>query len=422
MDAGDSWARRFFTVWTGQAFSLIGSQLVQFALVWWLTVETGSAIVLTLASVMGILPQVVITPFAGAYVDRWSRKKVMIAADGMIAAVTVLLMLSFALGTVDIVQIMAVLLLRSIFSGFHWPAMQASTSLMVPKAYLARVNGLNEAIRGVASIAAPPLGAVLIAFLPMWAVLSFDVITATIAILAVAVVSIPEVHRAAEKVNVSVVTDLREALSYIRAWQGAVWLIVIFMLINFLINPAFSLLSLLALKHFGGGAIEYAALESVAGLGMIVGGITLGVWGGTSRKIVTCMAATGTCGVGVALIGLLPPDGYLLAILGCLLIGLSLPVINGTIVAIMQRGVPAGLQGRVLALLGSGVAAMSPVGLLLAGPISESVGIQAWFLVGGAVMIITALGSMFVPVIMHIEDQEAVDQLEHPRLSLPGQR
>jgi DHA3 family macrolide efflux protein-like MFS transporter len=404
MDTEGSWTKRFFTVWTGQAFSLLGSNLVQFALIWWLTEETGSAMVLMVAAIMGVLPQVVLTPFAGAYVDRWRRKRVMIVADGLTALVTVLLMVSFALGTVDIVQIMLVLLLRSVFSGFHWPAMQASTTLMVPEGHLARISGLNEAIRGLASIAAPPLGAVLMAFLPMSLVLSVDVITAAIAILALVVVNIPEIRQASERAAGSVWADTKEALSYLWSWRGAVWVMLIFMLINFLITPAFALLPLLTLQHFGGDAIEYAALESLAGVGMIVGGFLLGIWGGTERKIITCMAATGVCGIGVGLIGFLPPDGYHLAALGCLLIGLTLPVVNGTIVAIMQKGVRADMQGRVLAMLGSGVAAMSPIGLLLAGPISEFVGIQVWFVLGGAVMIITALGSMFVPTIMLMED------------------
>jgi DHA3 family macrolide efflux protein-like MFS transporter len=422
MSTEGSWARRFFIVWTGQAFSLIGSNLVQFALVWWLTVETGSAIVLAVASIMGVLPQVVLTPFAGAYVDRWSRKRVMIIADGLTAAVTVLLMLSFALGTADILQIMIILLARSTLSGFHWTAMQASTTLMVPEVHLARISGLNEAIRGLASIAAPPLGAVLIAVLPMYAVLSVDVLTAAIAIFALVVVNIPEVRKAAERAGVSVLSDMKDAMNYLRSWKGAVRVILIFMLINFLISPAFALLPLLTLQHFGGGAMEYAALESLAGAGMIVGGVALGIWGGTSRKIVTCMAATGMCGLGVGLIGLLPPTGYFWAAFGCLLIGLALPVINGTIVAIMQKGIRADMQGRVLAILGAGVAAMSPFGLLLAGPISEFVGIQAWFVVGGVVMVATAVGSIFIPALMHMEDREPEVVPLEPAPSPTGQR
>lgn len=211
-------------------------------------------------------------------------------------------------------------------------------------------------------------------------------------------------RRSEGRIAKSVIADLKDAFHYIRSWKGALWMTIIFMLINFLINPAFALLPLLTLEHFGGGAMEYAALESLAGAGMITGGLALGVWGGTSRKIVTCMAATGMCGLGVGLIGLLPPSGYIWAAFGCLLIGLSLPIINGTIVAIMQRGVRADYQGRVLAILGSGVAAMTPVGLVLAGPISELIGIQAWFLLGGSAMVFTALGSMFMPAIMRMED------------------
>ena len=227
-------------------------------------------------------------------------------------------------------------LARSFFSGSAWPAMQASTTLMVPDAHLARISGLNEAIRGLASIAAPPLGAVLMALLPMYMVLSVDLITAAIAILALVAVAIPEVRRSEGRIAKSVIADLKDAFHYIRSWKGALWMTIIFMLINFLINPAFALLPLLTLEHFGGGAMEYAALESLAGAGMITGGLALGVWGGTSRKIVTCMAATGMCGLGVGLIGLLPPSGYM----GDLRMPahrLSLPIINGTIVAIMQR-------------------------------------------------------------------------------------
>lgn len=402
----DIWVRRFFTVWTGQAFSLLGSQLVQFALIWWLTVETGSATILTLALVMGIAPQVFITPFAGALVDRWKRRRVMIVADGLTALLTLALMMLFALGIVDVVHIMVVLLLRSILSGFHWPAMQASTSLMVPQRHLARVNGLNESVRGIASIAAPPLGAVLIAALPMYLVLSVDMITALIAIVTLLAVYIPEVRKAPMETRSTISSELRDAWRYLCSWKGALLLMMIFMLINFLINPAFALLPLLTVQHFGGGVLEYAALESMAGLGMVLGGLVLGVWGGSSRKVVTCMAATGLCGVGVLTIGVLPPNGYIIATIGCLVIGFALPIINGTIVAIMQRGVRADMQGRVLAILGAGVTAMSPMGLLLAGPLSDAVGIQVWFIGGGIVMLITAFGSVFMPVITRMEDRE----------------
>lgn len=411
MEQGSSWRRRFFTVWTGQAFSLLGSQLVQFALIWWLTVETGSAVVLTLASLMGILPEIFLTPIAGALVDRWNRRRVMIAADALTALVTLALMMLFVLDMVEVIYVMIALLLRSLFSGFHWTSMQASTTLMVPEVHLARVNGINQSVRGIASIAAPPLGAVLIAALPMYLVLSVDALTALIAILSLMLVRIPEIRKAVVKGKITIIKDLREAWFYLRSWKGALLLMIIFMFINFLINPAFALLPLLTMKHFGGGAMEYAFLESLAGLGMVLGGLFLGIWGGTSRKVVTCMAATGLCGIGVFTIGILPPSGYVVAVLGCLVIGLTLPIINGTIVAIMQKGIRVDMQGRVLAFLGSGVSAMSPVGLILAGPIADEVGIQWWFVSGGIAMFLTAIGSAFIPAILHMEDRE-VEQVE----------
>lgn len=144
--------RPFFIIWIGQAGSLLGSQLVRFALVWWLTKATGSATALALASLAALLPQIVIGPFAGALVDRWSRKLIMIAADAMIALATLVLAVLFWLNVATVWHIYALLLIRSTGAAFHWPAMQASTSLLVPEQQLPRVGGLNQALSGVAGI------------------------------------------------------------------------------------------------------------------------------------------------------------------------------------------------------------------------------------------------------------------------------
>src|SRR4030042_661907 len=143
--------RRFFVMWGCQAPSLIGSALVQFALVWWLTIETESATVLAFAMMMAMLPQIVIGPFAGALVDRWNRRHVMIWADLSIALATAVLIVLFAADIQQVWHIYAILFVRSAGGAFQWPAMAASTTLMVPKKHLARVGGLNEAIQGAVS-------------------------------------------------------------------------------------------------------------------------------------------------------------------------------------------------------------------------------------------------------------------------------
>jgi DHA3 family macrolide efflux protein-like MFS transporter len=177
------WARRFFTIWTGQALSLFGSALVQFALIWWLTQESGSATVLAIATLVGMLPQIVIGPFAGALVDRWNRRIIMIAADAMIAIFTLLLAYLFATGTIQIWHVYAIMAIRSLGGAFHFPAMAASTPLMVPDEQLTRINGLNQALQGVNSLVAPPAGALLISILPTQGILMIDVGTAMLAIL-----------------------------------------------------------------------------------------------------------------------------------------------------------------------------------------------------------------------------------------------
>lgn len=164
---GDKWKAPFFTIWTGQQVSLIGSSLVQFAIVWWLTKTTGSATVLATATLVAMLPQIVIGPFSGALVDRFSRRWVMILADGATALSSVVLAYLFWANVVAIWHVYLIMAFRSIGGGFQWPAMSASTALMVPEQHLTRVAGLTQTMQGVTNIVSPPLGAILLALLPM---------------------------------------------------------------------------------------------------------------------------------------------------------------------------------------------------------------------------------------------------------------
>src|SRR5512134_589116 len=224
LDTKPNWAARFFTIWTGQAFSLFGSQLVQFALVWWLAQKSGSATVLAIATLVGMLPQIVLGPFAGALVDRWNRRLIMIIADATIALVSLLLAYLFAAGLVQIWHIYAVMAIRALGGAFHYPAMSASTPLMVPGEQLTRVNGLNQALQGINSLLGPPVGALLLGILPTQGILLIDVGTALLAILPLFFIPIPQPQRQAElgaqAVKPSLMQDVREALAYIRAIPG----------------------------------------------------------------------------------------------------------------------------------------------------------------------------------------------------------
>jgi DHA3 family macrolide efflux protein-like MFS transporter len=399
----EKWLRRFVIIWSGQAASLIGSQLVQFALVWYLTIQTGSATILAIASVAAILPQILLSPIAGAYVDRWKRRHVMIAADALIAMSTFLLILLFALGIAQIWHIVVIMFVRSCFSAFHWPASQAATTMLVPEEHLTRVAGMNQSMQGIASILAPPIAAVLIAFMPIEQVLAFDILTALLAILPLLAIRFPEpVQKTGPRRKV--MSDLKEAFVYLKGWRGAITMMVMFMIINMLITPAFSLMSILVVDTFKGGAIDFASLEAVAGIGMISGGIALSIWGGTKKKIVTVMSSTILAGVGISMIGIVPQNGFLLVLGLVLFVGLMMPILNGTIMALLQACVPKGMQGRVFSLIGSVSMAAAPIGLAFSGPIADSVGIQLWFLIAGIPTALIGVTAFFLPSVMSIED------------------
>ncbi|MCU0500205.1 MAG: MFS transporter, partial [Anaerolineae bacterium] len=307
--SGRRWTASFFPIWVGQAFSLIGSMLAQFALVWWLTKTTGSATVLATATLAAILPGVLVGPFAGALVDRWNRKRVMMWADGASAVCALVLAYLFWTKAIQPWQIYIMMLLRSIAGTFHWPAMQASTSLMVPKAQLSRVAGLNQTLHGVINIISPPLGALLLSFMPMQAIMGIDVITATIAILPLFFVTIPQpLQREGEAEQVggrpTLWQDVQEGLRYVYHWPGVMTMMVMAAVINFLLNPAFSLMPILVTKHFGGQALQLGWIDAMWGLGVVLGGLTLSVWGGFRRRILTTLVGLIGMGIGTLMIGL----------------------------------------------------------------------------------------------------------------------
>ena len=397
----------FFTIWIGQIFSLLGSELVQFALVWWLTKTTGSATVLALAAMMAVLPRVLISPIAGALVDRWNRRVVMILADGLIALAVIVLAVLFALDQVQIWQVFALMFIRATGAAFHWPAMQASTTLMVPEKHLSRIAGLNQALWGMASIAAPLLAALLLEVLSIQAILMIDVITAVLAITPLFFIYIPQPERAEtteQTPKPSIATDLSEALRYLKAWPGLLMVLVIAMVVNLLAFPAMSLQPLLVTEHFAGGALQLAWLQSAVGIGMVAGGLTLSVWGGFKRRVVTGLLALGLSGIGFAVVGAAPANALPLAVGAMFLAWFMNAIANGSLFAALQATVPADMQGRVFTLLQSGAGAMVPLGLAIAGPLASTLGVQFWFLAAGLTITVMGFGGLLIPTILHIED------------------
>jgi MFS transporter, DHA3 family, macrolide efflux protein len=399
--------RPFFILWTGQSLSLIGSQAVQFALIWWLTETSGSATILATATLLGLLPPVVLGPVIGALIDRWNRKTVMLAADGFVAVASLLLAWLFSAGIADIPHVLGLVFLRSLGAAFHAPAMTASTTLMVPEKYLTRIQGLNQSMQGLLTIVAAPLGALLLAIFSMTGVMMVDVGTALLAILPLLAIRVPRPPRSDGVAQSSVWAETAAGFRYLAQRRGHATLIAMSALINALLVPAFSLLPLLVLQRLHGGAAQFGWLSSSLGVGLIVGGVVLGVWGGFRKRIVTTLIAMIALGVAVTAVGLTPASSFLWALVSMSCVGLIVPFVNGPVFAILQATIAPDYQGRVFSLIGSLAGAAAPLGLIVAAPVAEIVGVGIWYLAGGIACVAMGIAGFLAPALMGIEDGTA---------------
>jgi len=269
---------------------------------------------------------------------------------------------------------------------------------------LTRIQGLNQLLYGGLNIVAAPLGALLLEVMPMQGILSIDVITALFAILPLAFTLVPQPERSvADEDKTTLWADFKAGLRYMLGWPGLLIVGLMTVGINFTIIPAFSLLPLMIKDYFGGSAVHLSWVESAIGAGMIIGGVLLGIWGGFSRKILTSLVGLIGLGAGTLILALAPSSAIFLAVGGALLVGFMLPITNGPMSALIQSTVEPDMQARVFSLLSSVGTGIAPIGLMIAGPITDRVGIQTWFLLGGILCIFMAVTGLFVPAVMNIE-------------------
>ncbi len=406
--APKGWQTRFWTIWLGQAFSMVGSALVRFALIWWLTEQTGSATVLTTATLVSMLPFILLAPFTGALVDRWNRRWVMVIADASIALFTAALAYLYWRGLAEVWHVYLTLFLRAFGDVFQSPAMQASTSMMVPKSQLTRVGGMNDTLMGVVNIVSPPLGALLVETVSMQGTLMIDLLTAVLAIAPLLVLHIPQpdIVMTSEQQS-SMWEDMVEGFRYVWGWRGLAFMFIVLAGLRFFLAPAFSLLPLMVTEHFGGEAFELGLINSAHGFGFISGGLLLGLWGGFKRKTMTAVVGLVGVGLGSLALGLVPAHAFWLALVVMFFRTMMVPMIRGSVMAIFQAHVPPEMQGRVFTLLLSSISMMAPVGLALGGPIADAFGVPIVFVLTGVGCFGIAILWASSSTILYLEDAKA---------------
>lgn len=377
-----SWKRTFFTIQSGQAISLITSSALQMALIFYLTEKTNSSMTLALATFVGFLPQGVLGLFIGGWIDRHSRKRIMIGADLFIAAVSALLAVISAFLDPPVWVVLAILFLRSIGSAFHTPSINAVTPLIVPADKLAKCTGYIQSLQSVSSIVSPALGALLYAQCMLTEIIALDVVGAVIASIAVMLVKIPNIDVANIPQSEGVLAGAKEAYRILAQQKGLLTLLWMGALYMFAYMPINALFPLISMNHFGGTTWHVAMSESVFAAGMLLGGIVLGVWGGFQRKTTTVLLSIAVMGIALLIAGVLPASGFIAFVVCCAIMGFSAPF-YGVQTAIYQEMVRPEYLGRVFSLSLSTMSLAMPLGLIAAGCFADMTGVETWFAISG---------------------------------------
>lgn len=382
------WKQKFAVLWVGQALSILTSMLSQYALIWYLTDLTGSSTVLSLATMAALLPQGILSLFTGAFADRFDRRTIMIAADGAIGAISLVLALMAWRAPLTPGPILLVAALRSVGGAFHAPCLQAVTPLIAPPEALTRCAGWSQGIQTVSMLLSPALAAALYAAIPLHWIILLDTLGAVFAICGLLLARLPalKVGDAGQKLRLW--QDTREGFAVLRSHRWLWQLCLICALFSVAFMPVSALFPLMSMQYFGREAAAAALVETAFSVGMLAGSVLLGLWGGGKDKILTMTAAVLAMGGALAVTGVLPPSGFWWFAGLSLLMGVTCPFFNSVFMALIQEKVEAQYLGRVLGLSGAMMTLASPIGLGATALLAEHTGLTLWFLLAGVVTLL----------------------------------
>lgn len=387
-----NWKKPFFTITAGQSISLIGSSAVQFTLIWWLADETASPLILGFAGLMAFLPQLVLGPFAGVWVDRLSRKKVAVTADILMGISAAVFALLFFMYDMPYWTVGFLLLVRAIGGVFHTPAIQSIVPMLVPKEQLLRANGISQFMQSGAFLLGPVIGALMYSALPMPIILLTDLVGALFASISLAVFKIPEPEKKIAKAHF--IRELIDGFKIYRNDKKLGLMMICVMLCMIFYMPMSTLYPLVTSSFFNLSALYGSLVELAFAAGMILASLAMAMLGDVKNKF--AVAFVGIIGMGVVslLCGILPNTmwAFWAFVILCAALGGGSNVFGVPIMAYMQSTIEPQSLGRAFSLWGSVTSAAMPIGLMLASPIAEKFGVMSWFFIAGiSVTIITII-------------------------------
>ncbi|RXZ82319.1 MFS transporter [Paenibacillaceae bacterium] len=384
------WKKTFAIIFSGQIFSILTTSMVQFSIIWHLTETTGSATVLMLAGLAGFLPQALLGPFIGVWLDRWNRKITMITADSAIAFFSLVLGVYFYFGEPSLGFVYVILMIRSAASAFHAPAFQAAIPLIAPEDQLTRVAGWQQMVFSFSSVIGPALGIAVYSATSLGAVLLLDVAGALIANTMLMFVTINQPKREKQQ-SPSFMSEFKLGWTAFIKVKPIVILAVTTAIFGIVFMPLATLFPFMTLSHFGRGGYSASLVEAVFGIGMIIGGVLLSILASKWKDITYITISLLLIGVTSAASGVLNKEGFMLFVVLSFFMGAAAPFFNGPYMAMIQRAFEPEMLGRVMSIVTSVMMLSSPIGLALAGPIVERFGVQVWFFWSGVVIILTGI-------------------------------
>lgn len=396
----------YLTLWSGQLISLLGSSIASFVIIWWITLETESPLYLAVASFAGLAPLVILMPFAGVLVDRWSRKAMIGVVDLLQAVATVALILLFWLNIVSIWLVLGLLTLRGIFQAFHNPAASAIVPLMVPREKLSRMNGVNYLLSGATTLIGPVVAALLLEVWRIDQILWIDAATFIMAVIPLLIIKIPSVrtNQDEDPTRSSFKKDFGEGLAFIKNARGLLPFIVLATALNFLLTPLSTLMPYYVRFDHLGDAPDLALVMAFFQGGILAGGLLMSVTKGFKRKMVAIVFSVYVIFLGYAVVALTPTGLFWFMAVGGLIIGCCLPIANVSIQTIIQTVVPLKMLGRINSVIGALASAASPFGMILSGIIVEFTRTSNVYVVCAGLGMLTLTFSWFFTDMKHVEE------------------
>lgn len=403
-----NWKGTIALIWSGQAASILATCAATFAALWYITTTENSALLLAAAGVAALLPTALLSPFGGVVADRFNRKYVMIAADGIAGAFSLVLALLMLAGMLSTWLLLLLLTVRSAAQAFHGTSLMALMPELVPERDMVRINTLDQSLTSASAIIGPVLGIALYTMLGFVAVLVMDAICAAIACVCLAFAKLPYAQGHGVSSG-SVAKDLAHGFSILGREPGIKPLLLLVVVAMLLFLPLGTLSPLMTYNWFGGDGYAASGVEAAAGIGLLIGSLFMLVWGGGKRLVPVLVVAGMAIGASCIAAGLLPQSGFFAFVGIIALIFAATAVFNAPILPLMQKRIPQESFGRAMGIFGSLAALASPVGLFVAGPAADALGVNCWFVVCGALLCIAMGLSLLSRSLRALDDQDVND-------------